>query len=245
MKRKEKVSHPSAIELDRLAAGELQGQALSELISHVEDCAQCQSYLQDIESERNQLLESSPPEGFVESLSSQELPETVGRQNILFFRLAGAVSAVAVVLMVVWAVLATHTNKKETRWMGQTVATRVVVNRHENRMLYTGQKLLPNDQLRFQIILDKGKTGYAVLLAVEKNEVSLILPKKPYRVTGEAWLPGGVTVEGSGITTTLLLVVRPELYKIKDLLKETQDRLNQLDSIPGLVKKITLDPVQQ
>ena len=246
------MSHPPRFELDRLAAGELDSQAVAGLQSHLDECADCREYLATIETERAELLEHKPAELFADSLESHDLPADKPRRVWAFSLATAAVAAAAVIVVLILGNPPKPVDD-EMRWMGQGAITKVYLKRGAESQQFTNQDILPGDQLRFKVALPKGKRAHAAVYAIENKRVTCVLPSQPstepHPVADELWIPGSVIVEAGERPVDIILVVRPEPFNLAVVSSEIEKSLGSLEAgrqlssiITGLVHQLRVEP---
>jgi hypothetical protein len=136
-----------------------------------------------------------------------------------------------------------------TRWMGNSPAVKIYVNRNGNTQTISGSKPLVGDRLRYKVTIPQGQKAYAVLVGIEDGRVFPLIPDRidsePFRVSGETMLPGSVEIEPGNSDTVLFLIVREKSFAIRDIVNEVKSKFavapDKLD-VPGVVSRIQTNP---
>jgi hypothetical protein len=233
------VTHPPRFDLDRYFAGSMESSDADRIKSHLTECEMCRSYLDEVQSDHEALMQRKPSESFAgEIASGVSSARTRPRTRRLFAWGFAAAGAACLAIMIWW--LASEPSEKSERWMGQAPAVRLYLYRGGQSDLLGSRQPRAGDQLRYEISLPENQRGYAAVISVEGSQAVPILPgadqDSPIPVKGNTLLPGSVVLDPGG-PVRLLLVVRPESFELVDLLAEVRDN----PSVPGLVHELKFD----
>lgn len=246
------MCHPPQIDLDRFVASELNARESDNISAHLENCVPCRVYVENTLTEKEELDRRKSPTSF--AFDVEERMKASRRANASSHRrwawgLSAATVAVAVSVIAI-LYLGPSSRDEQTpglRWMGGNVATKIYLNRNEQTQLLLGQKPMPGDRLRYEVVVPAGYRMYAALIAVEGNRPSVLLPadpaSEPFEVVGTTMLPGSVEIVPERGNVILLLIVRPRSFQFDELLQElggTDDFSVEKHKILGLVHRLVV-----
>jgi anti-sigma factor RsiW len=247
--REIELPHPPPFDLDRFAAGELTGDRKLEIQSHLDVCETCSEYIAGIEEDRAALLVRSPPTAFAYRVQSR-----IGEQRASWPRsrvaLGMGFAAAAVSGIGLWILLSLPASGPETtRWMGGAAAVQVYLNRGGQTRTLDGLRPVAGDRLSYGVTLPSGKKAYAVLVAIEGDEVFPVLPSRvdadPLMIAGESLLPGSVEIEPGKRPTVLLLIVRERAFEVERIIGEIREASKggtEEFNLIGLVHRLEIVP---
>ncbi len=224
--------HPSRLDIERLSAGEVSTSERSRLEAHLEECSTCQSYFDELESDRAALLALTPPAVFVAQVTEREgIERTRLRRRFLWWSGGGLAMAAAAAAIAAFVLFhpdvedpPSGTPDDEYRLMGSTTV-RAFLNRAGAVSTYElGQPLAIDDQLRIEVTVTE--PSHVVLLAVENRGIEpvTLVPGAAHAVVidGQTILPGSIVITEDPEPVRLILVVRDEPFRVIDIEQEVR-----------------------
>jgi hypothetical protein len=197
------TAHPSSTVLERFSAEDLAGAARQETAAHVERCASCRAYLEELALARDARLASVPPDRFI-GLVAERRDRAAGlahrrRRRYVMGGTSALLAAAAALVLIARP-------GPEIRLKG----TGVAVHRSRAgavRVLGEGDTIRVGDALRLVVTLPR-RSAVAAWFVDQNGRVDGLLSSGAVVLpAGEQPLPGSVTVEAPCVDSQVVVAV--------------------------------------
>jgi len=196
---------------------------------HIETCSECQSALEDIQTEKRRLLQRLPAQEFVTHLE-QRKPRWYASLflNPLRGVLAGAIAALLVILFVPSLL---EKGEKSVRLKGGGVAVAVVHKRGATQHEIEGEtkQVKPGDQLR--LVVTTPSKIYLQTFALDAHGASFVYYTNRLIEPGEQEMSGSIVLDESPLVEKLFIVACAQPLDIKVIVESVSRQLSQIKDL--------------
>ena len=220
-------THPRRVDLERFSTDELSPDERSVVNLHLESCAECQSYLDELALEQRTLLAQQPASAFADRLLERNPPRTRNLWLPLGWVASGGIAVAAIALLFIWWP-GQELPSADEQWQlrGKVVARAVLRRNGQVRDLLPSEPLRVGDSLRIEVTAPGPKPVFAALIALPGGERSVfaLSPRGPeaFLIRGQAVLPGSAEVSDDPEPVRLVLIVREHAFELSAALREIE-----------------------
>ena len=216
--------HPSWFELETLHVGDAPRPRAEELRRHVEVCASCRAYLDELEGARRAFRRRQDPEQFAARVrrAAEEPPRPSWWTRWRFVWVPATAALLAVAGIGLWPT----TPPGRVRTRGTLQATVLLERGGVVSRVEGGALVSPGDTVRFKLDTTQG-CHLTVVFLDEHGSVDWLVPATPdlppRRIgAGENLVPVGATFDDSGLSERAVLLCAPRAYRPADLAARLQ-----------------------